>query len=386
MYLTFLIFIFIIVLLQDENINFKWYRTFKQDSKSTFFLPFVPQYDREKTGNFDNMTASLNATHADGKTEYDLHNLYGHMMAKTTYDVLTSDKNANKDNRPFILTRSTFTSSGKYASHWLGDNFRDWDYLKYSIPGIMNMNMFGVPHVGADICGFFGEKRDDELCARWTQLATFYPLARFHYELNSDANEPYLMEEPYKSIALRAMLDRYQYLRHMYTCLFEASKNGGSCIDPLLYYFPKDENVYTDIDSTFMVGGALKVTPILTQLKEEDTTFKAYFPSGKWVNVADPTEIIDTREKGGDTVDLKTTRKSVNVHLKQGSMIAFQDNSDGSIKSVDSLIAEPISLLVNRDDNGYAYGTVFLDNGSSLDELNNENYEYYQLHFQSNSI
>ncbi len=40
------------------------------------------------------------------------------------------------------------------------------------------MNMFGIPHVGADVCGFKGSKRDDEMCARWIQLASFYPLAR----------------------------------------------------------------------------------------------------------------------------------------------------------------------------------------------------------------
>jgi len=60
------------------------------------------------------------------------------------------------DDRTFILTRSTFASSGQYASHWLGDNWRDWKYLSHSIAGMMNMNMFGVSQVGADVCGFFG--------------------------------------------------------------------------------------------------------------------------------------------------------------------------------------------------------------------------------------
>ena len=44
----------------------------------------------------------------------------------------------------------------------------------------MNMNMFGITHAGADVCGFFGEKMDQEMCARWIQLSTFYPLARAH--------------------------------------------------------------------------------------------------------------------------------------------------------------------------------------------------------------
>lgn len=31
----------------------------------------------------------------------------------------------------------------------------------------MNMNMFGIPQAGADVCGFFGKDKEDEMCARW---------------------------------------------------------------------------------------------------------------------------------------------------------------------------------------------------------------------------
>ena len=53
--------------------------------------------------------------------------------------------------RPFVLSRSTFVGSGRYSSHWLGDNFGNFDYMKYSIAGILNFNMFGINHVGADV-------------------------------------------------------------------------------------------------------------------------------------------------------------------------------------------------------------------------------------------
>ena len=43
--------------------------------------------------------------------------------------------------------------------------------MRYSISGMFDMNMFGIPMVGGDICGFFGNSSTtldkDELCARW---------------------------------------------------------------------------------------------------------------------------------------------------------------------------------------------------------------------------
>ena len=53
--------------------------------------------------------------------------------------------------RAAVVTRGTYPSSGKYAGHWLGDNAAIWPHLRYSIIGILEFNLFGVPFVSATI-------------------------------------------------------------------------------------------------------------------------------------------------------------------------------------------------------------------------------------------
>lgn len=91
--------------------------------------------------------------------------------------------------------------------------------------------------------------------------------------------------------------------------------------------------------------------------------------------MADWTEVIN----GSDDYTTLQVRDTVNVHLAPGSMIPFQDNSDMGIMTTTDSLKRPIKLVANRDSNGVAEGSLMLDQGSSRAEMDNLNYEYYDI-------
>jgi hypothetical protein len=75
----------------------------------------------------------------------------------------------------------------------------------------------------------------------------------------------------------------------------------------------------------------------------------------------------------------------VNVHLRPGSIIAYQNNSLQLHKTTkDIQDKQPISLIINRDIDGHASGKLFLDRGESISELNKHEFDYYQFFMSGN--
>lgn len=206
------------------------------------------------------------------------------------------------------------------------------------------------------------------MCGRWIQLATFYPFARQHRDETASANEPWRLPAREQAWAKNAIFDRLQYLRHLYTCLFEAHESGQTCFDPLLFHYPEDDAVFEDIEHSFIVGDALKVSPKLTP---GDEKYQSYFPAGTWVSMKDFSQTV-TPKAGtvGEWLDLDAPTDTVNVHLRPGYMIPWQDNRDQKWDRTSQLLTEaPLSLVANPNENGHATGKLFLDGGYSEQEL-----------------
>ena len=143
------------------------------------------------------VTMQKDLQHAGGWEHRDVHNAYG-----MWYHAATAAGLARRSPgvRPFVLSRSFFAGSQRYGAVWTGDNAAEWSHLAVSVPMLLSMSAAGLPFVGADVGGFFGNP-DGELMTRWYQLGAFYPFFRGHAHHETKRREPWLFGEPYTARA-----------------------------------------------------------------------------------------------------------------------------------------------------------------------------------------
>ncbi|KAL4179138.1 hypothetical protein AMTRI_Chr13g118540 [Amborella trichopoda] len=292
-------------------------------------------------------TIATSAVHYNGVLEYNAHSLYGLSQAKATQKALQG----LEGKRPFVLTRSTFVGSGKYAAHWTGDNQGTWENLRYSISTMLNFGIFGMPMVGADICGFYPDTTE-ELCNRWIELGAFYPFSRDHANYYSKRQELYQWETVAES-ARNALGLRYKLLPYFYTLNFLAHTTGAPIARPVFFSFPDYGESY-GLSTQFLLGSGVMVSPVL---KKGASHVCALFPPGTWYSLFDMTRAVVSK---GGYVTLDAPLNTVNVHLYQNMVLPMQRGGRTSKEARATPFHLVVSFPAGAESSG-AEGELYLD-------------------------
>ncbi|MBL0387006.1 glycoside hydrolase family 31 protein [Tumebacillus sp. ITR2] len=251
----------------------------------------------------------MHGNDGDPKTHGELHNHYGLLMSKATYEGLKEQLDGK---RPFVLTRAGYSSIQKYAAVWTGDNRSFWEHLAMSVPMILNMGLSGIAFAGADVGGF-AHHTNGELLARWTQVGAFLPYFRNHSAIGFARQEPWSFGEEFEAVVKKYIEMRYVFLPHLYTLFHEASVSGLPVVRPLVLEYPQDPKTYNMSDE-FLFGDSILIAPIT----QPGTDHRAvYLPAGTWVD-------YHTGEvhEGGRTILAHAPLDVLPMYVKQGAVFA----------------------------------------------------------------
>uniref|UniRef100_A0A8B9UBH1 Lysosomal alpha-glucosidase n=1 Tax=Anas zonorhyncha TaxID=75864 RepID=A0A8B9UBH1_9AVES len=300
-------------------------------------------------------------------SHYNLHSLYGLTEAIASHNALLRIRGK----RPFVISRSTFAGHGRYAGHWTGDVKSNWEQLSYSVPEVLLFNLFGVPLVGADICGFLGDT-SEELCVRWTQLGAFYPFMRNHNDHGNRPQEPYAFSPAAQDAMRKALRLRYSLLPYLYTLFHRAHAAGETVARPLFLEFPKDPNTWT-VDRQLLWGRGLLVTPVL---EAGQTKVSGYFPAGTWYSLAGVGAAAgllgadSTIHSKGQWILLPAPLDTINVHVRAGHILPLQEPAFSTAESR----KKGMALVVALTPDGFARGELFWDDGESWQSFEKGDY------------
>ncbi|NXY72640.1 LYAG glucosidase, partial [Glareola pratincola] len=261
---------------------------------------------------------------------YNLHNLYGLMEAKATASALIQIRGK----RPFVISRSTFPSQGQYSGHWLGDNRSQWKDMYYSIPGLLSFSLFGIPLVGADICGFSGST-SEELCTRWMQLGAFYPFARNHNSQNEKV---------------------------------EGSVPGGR----------HPRGGIQDVGWEMRDAGCrMKGWGWLLPRPVPELPVVPPTPSHPCLS---PPAQGSSVNSSGETLKMSAPLEHLNLHVREGAILPTQKPETTS----EATRRNPLRLIVALSQSGTAWGDLFWDDGESLNTFERGSYSYLVFNVTQN--
>ena len=295
----------------------------------------------------------------DKQTLFSVKNAYGLLMAKSTYQGAKLGLNGQ---RPFVLTRASYSGVQKYSAQWTGDNVSSDEHMLLGFRLLNSMGLSGIPYVGMDIGGFMGNPTP-ELFIRWLSLGVYSPLFRNHTCINFNYREPWLFGEE-NTVKIRAILEqRYRLLPHLYSAFYQAHQTGMPINRMLPIDYTFDDKAYNnEYQNQFFFGDGMLVCPVASTEK----SIEVYLPGkGEWYRLN-----TDKVYEGGSNYFVESPLDDVPVFVKESSIIPMQSTVQNTKEKGDGVLY--LHVYKGNETNTYTY---YEDDGETY---NYEKGNYYK--------
>jgi alpha-D-xyloside xylohydrolase len=282
-------------------------------------------------------------------------NLYPLM---TSMGVYQGQRASTDEKRVFILSRSAFAGSQRYAvAAWSGDILSDFETYRRQIPAGLNFELSGIPYWTTDIGGFILGHPDDpkyrELFVRWFQYGAFCPIFRVHGTRKPDENELWSYGPDAQSILTAFDRLRYRLMPYIYSLAWKVTSEAYTPMRPLVMDFRSDVTA-RNIGDQFLFGPAILVNPVTEQ---GVTTRHLYLPNADWYDFWN-----GERQTGGHYIDAPAPLSRIPLYVRAGSIIPLGPD----LQFAGEKPADPIELrvypgadgdfeLYEDQNDGYAY-------------------------------
>ncbi|KAI0944115.1 hypothetical protein AcV7_002026 [Taiwanofungus camphoratus] len=300
--------------------------------------------------------------HYGGWEHRDVHNINGMLLHNITSQALIA--RADPPRRPFVLTRSFYAGSQRFGAMWTGDNLGTWEHMAVGVRMVLANNIGGFSFAGSDIGGFFGNP-EPEMLVRWYQVGAFSPFFRAHAHIDTKRREPYLLDEPYKSMLRSILRLRYSQLPVWYTAFREASVTGLPVLRPHYVTFPQDEAGFAIDDQYFVGSSGLLVKPVV---EKGVTEVSVYLPEDQ-VYYDYFTHHIYRGASKGRSVIVPADLSKTPLLIRGGSIVPTRERPR---RSSPLMKYDPFTLRVALSNAGGAYGELYLDDGVTFSHRNGE--------------
>lgn len=221
----------------------------------------------------------------------------------------------SQETRPWLISRSGMPGMQRYVQTWSGDNYTEWQTLRYNLQMGLGLGLSGCFNFGHDVGGFAGPPPSPELLVRWLQNGIFHPRFTIH-SWNSDGSvtTPWMYPHVIPTV-LATIQFRYALLPYLYTLLRAARDSYEPPLRPIFYDYEEDSKAWLPSDD-FMCGPSLLVANVM---EEGARRRQVYLPENGgrgWYNFHEGTHM-----DGGQSVNLAAPLNRIPLLVPAGACI-----------------------------------------------------------------